>query len=593
MHITETTIKGTVYCYAAECIWNSVLKKYDNPSKAIGKLDNEKHFVPNKYFSELLMRKSTEPNNNINEHELLIIDTVKKKYGEDIKPEVFPKSKNDHAANIVKTATIIHYGPQLVFESITSRYRIDAMLANAFGKDLSRDILSLAWYITSEGSALSNSDSWLDYFENPRGSGFASQEITKLLDAVDYDGIMTFYKQWLKGFVGSDKVLYDLTSISYYGAGINAADWGYNRDHDSLPQVNYALLCIRNTGMPLFAWPLNGSISDVSTLENTLQFLNKLGYKPSCLMLDRGFSSKSNIIYMLQHRYTFLQAIKVNAKWICDIIDAGESARYRPDSMIRITDRTYYASTTQLKLVLFRKLNSKKKEKEVESFFYQCVNKGDRYKPQEDEEIEVLGQYPCQAHVLFCQDLIGNSWDRFMENLNSEYARLTSNPSAKVKSEYAPFFLVSKPKYARRRSVDFNIEAITSHKNKYIGYICFLTNDPTIKTAEDALSEYSTRDYIEKDFDEMKNDLDMRRIRVHTDGRMRSRLFIQFIAEIFLREIRLKLSKSEACRKMTKAQIFSHIKTITKVRFQGKYKDVMPKLSKKQRSILDALEIKI
>ena len=42
---------------------------------------------------------------------------------------------------------------------------------------------------------------------------------------------------------------------------------------------------------------------------------------------------------------------------------------------------------------------------------------------------------------------------------------------------------------------------------------------------------------------------------------------------------------------MTKKQIFSHIKTISKVHFQGKYKDVVPKLSKKQRSILEALEI--
>ena len=91
----------------------------------------------------------------------------------------------------------------------------------------------------------------------------------------------------------------------------------------------------------------------------------------------------------------------------------------------------------------------------------------------------------------------------------------------------------------------------------------------------------------------MKNDLDMNRIRVHTDTRMRARLFIQFIAEIFLREIRFRLHKSDVCCKMTKAQIFSHIKTISKVHFQGKYKDVTPQLSKNQRSILEALEVHI
>ncbi|MDR2855015.1 MAG: hypothetical protein LBV40_02515 [Methanomicrobiales archaeon] len=42
--------------------------------------------------------------------------------------------------------------------------------------------------------------------------------------------------------------------------------------------------------------------------------------------------------------------------------------------------------------------------------------------------------------------------------------------------------------------------------------------------------------FIEKDFDEMKNDLDMRRLRVQSDARMKARLFIQFIAEIYMRQ---------------------------------------------------------
>ena len=590
MHITETTIKGTVYCYAAECKWNPSKKKYDKPSKAVGKLDFDGRFIPNRFLSELLTRKEREPE-CISELDQQIIDAVKVKYGAIVQPIVFPKNVDTKIADAVKTATVIYYGPQLVFESITGRYRVDSILTEAFGKELALDILSLAWYIASEGSALSNNDGWLDYYENPRGNGFSSQGVTKLLDAIGYDGIMTFYRMWLKGFTDSDKVLYDLTSISYYGAGVNAADWGYNRDCESLPQVNYAFLCLRNTGMPLFAWSLTGSISDVSTLESTLEFLSKLGYKPNCLMLDRAFPSKGNIAYMLKHGYTFLQALKVNAKWVCDIIDAGEAVRNRPDSMLQITDRTYYASTTQLQLVRYRKTSGRKIEEET--VFYICKGKGDYYKPQDGEDIEILEQYSCQAHVLFCQDLVGNYWDRFMGNLNSEYARLIGDPSTKVKVEYAPYFIVEKPRYARKRTVDFNMDAIENHKNKYVGYVCFLTNDPTIKTAEDALNEYSTRDYIEKDFDEMKNDLDMRRIRVHTDSRMRARLFIQFIAEIFLREIRVKLNTSDSCRKMTKTQIFSHIKTISKVHFQGKYDDVVPTLSKKQRSILEALDIKI
>jgi hypothetical protein len=60
-----------------------------------------------------------------------------------------------------------------------------------------------------------------------------------------------------------------------------------------------------------------------------------------------------------------------------------------------------------------------------------------------------------------------------------------------------------------------------------------------------------------------------------------------------MREIRVRLHESDECRKMTRKQIFSHIKGIYKVKFKGKYKDIQPELSKSQRDILNALDIKI
>jgi transposase len=208
-----------------------------------------------------------------------------------------------------------------------------------------------------------------------------------------------------------------------------------------------------------------------------------------------------------------------------------------------------------------------------------------------EKNVEVLDQYGCFVHVLFCQDLVGNQWDRFMDELGAERKRLQADSEAQPKKEYKNYFVISKAKYARQRSVEYDIESIKRHRNNYAGHLCFITNDRTIQSATDALKEYSTRDYIEKDFDEMKNELDMKRIRVHTDGRMAARLFVQFIAEIFMREIRVCMNRSDDCKKLTRRQIFNHIKAIYKVKFKGKYKDVYPTLSKKQRNILIALGI--
>jgi transposase len=574
---------GKIYCYVSECRWDPIKKKYTTPSHAVGHLEGESmSFVSNSFLSHLL----AEDPSLLNEYERLIITKVTEKYGEKICETT---QKNTEQTGI-KTARAVHMGPSLVFGGITRRYHLDTMLKMAFDEEIEAQILAMAWYIVSEGSALSNSDSWLACFENPAGAPMASQEITKLLNLMSYDGIMSFFKRWLAEFKKTgDRVLYDLTSISYSGSGqgINLASWGHNRDHEAFPQVNYALLCVRGTGMPLFAWPLDGSISDVSTLQTTLQFLNKLGYKPDCLMMDRGFDKMQNITYMLHNKHSFLQALKMNAGWVKDIVDHSRQTRLLPESRIEAGERVYYASTTQCRWVRLERVQ--RKGKVVEEII--VIPQAGKYKNTE-EGSRILEQYACTMHVLFCQDLVGNQWDKFMKELGEEHVKLLADENTQPEKKYEKYFVIERKKYARKRTVVYNLEKIQAHHDVYAGHICFLTNDSTIATAEDALREYATRDYIEKDFDEMKNSLDMKRIRVHTDGRMRARLFIQFIAEIYLREIRVWLRDSEECSKMTKKQVMEHIKGIYKIEFKGRYKAIYPTLTKSQRNILHALKIK-
>jgi len=68
------------------------------------------------------------------------------------------------------------------------------------------------------------------------------------------------------------------------------------------------------------------------------------------------------------------------------------------------------------------------------------------------------------------------------------------------------------------------------------------------------------------------------------------RLFVSFVAEIFMREVRVCLRGSKSCSRLSIKQIFSHIKTIYKVRFNGG-EEVFPELSRQQREILKALNV--
>jgi transposase len=583
VHIFEnkTIRKGAIYCYACESHWDPSIKKYHKPSYLIGKISNSE-YIPNVFVSDLIRSYLNEPD-KLNDHQKLMVKTVLNHYGNNV-------CNNLHKPKVMegmKTAEAIFIGPEIVFGAITKKYNIAKKLIVAFGKDVADDILSIAWFLASEGDALINSDVWLEWFENPGKHTITSQRISEILELMEYDDIMTFYKLWLEEFSKTKNyIIYDLTSIFYYGKNLSLVDYGYSKEKDGLPQINYALVCLRDTGMPLFSWAMNGSVSDVKTLETMLEFLNKLGYFPNCLMMDRAFGSNGNILHMLRHNQKFLQSLKIDRNWIKDLLDKNIDIRFDPRLLISDDDRDFRASTVKCKFI--NQIETLKNGNKRESI--QVIPQEHKYNSA-NPNIDVKEQYSCYLHILFSNSLVSNSADKLLKDIKNEIFRLENDDSATIDDNYKPYLTITKSKYARKRKIDINIKEIKKSSINYSGNICFLTNDPEIKNAQKAFDEYSTRDYIEKDFDEMKNGLDMKRLRISNNKRLNPRLFIQFLAEIFMREIRVALKKCPETNKLTRTQIFESIKGIYKIKFNGKYKDVYPKLTKKQRDILSALKI--
>ncbi|MDR0752186.1 MAG: hypothetical protein LBF12_06385, partial [Christensenellaceae bacterium] len=521
--------KGSVYCFAYESVWNSELKKYETPNVAVGSLKGDPPlFMPNKFLSSKIRAQMIDEE-LLSEHDKLVIKTTIEKYGKDI----LNRLKEEKEQVGIKTAEPVFVGPSLIFDVITSRYNLHKMLTSAFDKINTDKILSLVMYVICEGSVLSNSDSWLDYFENLNNGSISSQDISRLLDDIKLDGIMTFYKQCLNSCkTKRGKILYDLASISTYGTNIDEANWGYNRDKEDFQQVNYGLLCYRDTGMPIFSWVMNGSINDVATLKTTYEYLNKLGYKPDCLMLDRAFGTIDNITHLLKNNYTFFQTVENTSEWVMNLIDSGSGERFEPISMLEIGNQTYFATSTPC-FWIFQSAtqNNGKVIRE-----HKVIPKNEYSKIK--NELNIIEKYSCMVHILFTEDLVKHNWPKLSKKVSAEYDRLVDDEDALPIKEFEEFFIITKQRKNKKRVISFNQDRIKKERFNYSGNVCFITNDKSIDAAKVALSEYSTRDHIEKDFDEIKNELDMRILNVQNSNRMNARLFIQFIAEIYMREIR-------------------------------------------------------
>jgi transposase len=72
-----------------------------------------------------------------------------------------------------------------------------------------------------------------------------------------------------------------------------------------------------------------------------------------------------------------------------------------------------------------------------------------------------------------------------------------------------------------------------------------LSND--IKDPVEALRVYRNRDSVEKAFDDLKNQLDMKRLRIHNSVAMDGRIFVQFISLIYMSALRKKSLVAQWC----------------------------------------------
>jgi transposase len=104
---------------------------------------------------------------------------------------------------------------------------------------------------------------------------------------------------------------------------------------------------------------------------------------------------------------------------------------------------------------------------------------------------------------------------------------------------------------------------------------------------------YRNKDVVEKCFDDLKNQLDMKRLRMHSSQTVEAKLFIQFIALIYTSALRNAIKSTDLDGKYTVRELLNEMSNITKITYSGKYGSIITEISKSQREIVQALQISI
>ena len=461
--------------------------------------------------------------------------------------------QNDEAQKerVVSKTTLL--GENLILDKIIADTGLKQVLTKTIGKEKADLSLQLVKHSVCEGKPFYYAEDWLDArgFE---GSALCSQRITDFFRSLDKDIQNAFYAGWIAKKAEKRSLLFDISSISSYAKNNPYVEWGYNRDREKREQINIALISTYESNTPLWCTKLPGSMSNQIALEYVFDQLEKLDVGKVGLFLDKGFYSEYNIGNLTQKNHKFTIPVPSHLKWQKEFIDTHRGELQRPANLIETEDKDsiIYGLTV---------VNTTKYGRMWVHLYYDAVRK--------ERDIASL-----------------------MATLNTCKVELEDeNPIKSHESLYERYFEV-KDTPKRGRKVILRHEAVDEYISGHSGYWMLLSSNE--KDTAKALSQYRSRNDIELHFDDMKNLMDCKRIRVHSDDVMQGRIFINFLAMIVVNELKRFLSAIPAKERnyWNHQMILNKVATYSRIHYRGKYKDVFSIPTKSQRLIFDLFGIK-
>ena len=271
-------IKGVSYVYRDYPYWDKGKKQNRHKREYIGKLGQDGRFIPNKKY---LARRNN-------------------------------AAEEGDAAPSASLACRAYYGATYLLDEISKITGIQEDLRACFPSSY-KMLMSLAYYLVLESdSPLYRFPRWAHDHSHPWGEVLTSQRISEMLRDISESAKLSFFKRQSRRRLEKEYLAYDTTSVSSYSDHIKAVRYGKNKDHDSLPQVNMALIFGEESCLPVYYRVLPGNITDVMTIRKLIKDIDFLEIDKLKLVMDRGFYSAYNINALYKGHHKFLIAIKSN-----------------------------------------------------------------------------------------------------------------------------------------------------------------------------------------------------------------------------------------------------------------------------------------
>lgn len=451
------------------------------------------------------------------------------------------------------------YGATYLLDAIGEKLGITKDLKDCFPESY-QQILSIAYYLVLEDhNPLYRFEKWSGLHKHPWGENIPSQRSSELFAAITEENRQQFFGLQGERRVEDEYWAYDITSISSYSQGLRQVQYGKNKEDDKLPQLNLALVYGETSNLPFYYRKLAGNIPDSKTLKSLLADLENLGLKKVKLVMDRGFYSEDNINALLKDHVKFLISGKMSLNFMKanleDIYPSFRNFEHYNDTY-ELYHHTVPAQWQYSQERPYKK-DTLKENRRVYIHYYYNIDKA-----AEEEK----------------------AFDRKLMGLKQELESGKRNPEHE--SQYKKYFEVkTTPKRGTTATVK---EEAVSQAKKYFGFFSLLTNETM--DAITALEIYRNKDLVEKAFGNLKERLNLRRTLVSSEQSLDGKLFVEFVALIYLSYIKKQMQDSDLFKKYTLQGALDKLDVIECFEVPGK-KLRVGEMLEKQKEIYQALGI--
>lgn len=519
---------GIKYAYENEAYWDKEKKQSRSKRTLIGKVDPETgEIIPTRPYRKKALEAA--------------VSTVK--------PGPVPVTVTNRR----------FFGATYLLDAIGRNLGVTEDLKSCF-PDSYKQLQSLAYFlILEENNALSRFSKWDRLHWHPHGKDILSQRSSELFQSIDEERKIRFFKKQGKRRAENEYWAYDTTSISSYSETLKQVKYGKNKENDRLPQINLALLFGEKSNLPFYYRKLPGNITDVTTVKQLLKEFRVLGYEKVKLVMDRGFYSQANINELFQNRLKFLVSTKIGLGYVQKELDTQRES---------LKSWTCYNDKYDIHAIC-----------QPITWTYEQArpNKGDVVKEERR----------CYLHLYYNREKAADDqgrMNRYLSALKSELEEKKEIPEHQ--KDYAKYFDVTDtPKRARKIVAK---DAIIQQATRDYGYFSLLSND--VKDPIEALELYRNKDLVEKAFGNLKERLNMRRALVSSETALNGKLFVEFLALIYLSYIKKRMQEEDLFRKWTLQGLLDELDLVECFEAPG-YGKMLGEMTKKQEDLYQKLGI--